>query len=75
MFSGGTIDVSTPIKLVLPPELHLMLGPVNTMYDQLSKVWPACEQWIERLYIKREDYHGGSFNGNGSRKLIRMFQF
>ena len=63
---------STPIiKVVLPPELHFMLGPVNTMYDQLCKVCPACEQWIERMYIKREDYHGGSFNGNDSRKLLK----
>ena len=23
------------------------------------------------MYIKREDYHGGSFNGNDSRKLLK----
>ena len=41
------------------------------MCDQLSKVWPACEQWIKRMYIKREDYHRGTFNGNDSRRLLK----
>ena len=39
MFAGGTIDESTPIILLIPPpELHLLIGPVNMMYDELSKV-------------------------------------
>ena len=74
MFAGGTIDDSTPIILIVPPpELHLLIGPVNMMYvvDELCKVWPTCQQWIKRLHIKREDYHGGSFNGNDSRKLSK----
>ena len=64
MFARGTIDRSTPIILLVPPpELHLLIGPVNMVYNELSKVWPTCQQWIERLHIKREDYHRGSFNG------------
>ena len=41
------------------------------MYDELSKVWPSCDRWIERLDVKREKYHGGKSNGNDSRKLLK----
>ena len=48
MFARGTVDESTPIILLVPPpELHLQIGPVNMMYDEFSKVWPTCQQWIE----------------------------
>ena len=72
MFAGGNIDEETPIFLLVPPpELHLLMGPVNKMYDELSKVWTACEEWIQRLHIKKEEYHGGTFNGNDCRKLLK----
>ena len=59
MFAGGTIDESTPIILLVPPpELHFLIGLVNMMYNELSKVWPTCQQWIKQLHIKHEDYHG-----------------
>ena len=67
MFSDCQIDDSTPIILLVPPpELHLLLGPVNKMNDEMLKVWPQGEEWSDRLYIKREEYHGGQFNGNES---------
>ena len=59
------------ILLVPPPELHLLLGPVNKLYDGLFKVWIPYKKCIKRLNIKREEYHGGSFNGNGSRKFFK----
>ena len=72
MFAGRkNIDESTPIiEFVPPPELHLLIVPLKTLYDELEKVWPQCIMFIERLYIKREEYHEGSFNGNDSRKLL-----
>ena len=72
MFSDCQIDDSTPIILLIPPpELHLLLGPVNKMYDEMLMVWQQGEEWSDRLYIKREEYHGGQFNGNDSRKLLK----
>ena len=72
MFASGNIDHSTLVLLLIPPpELHLMLGPVNTLYDELDKQWGECEKWSSRLHIKREQYHGGQFNGNDSRKLLQ----
>ena len=72
MFASDDIDESTLILLLVPPpELHLLIGPVNTLYEELSKVWVGSENWIKKINIKREEYHGGSFNGNDSRKLLK----
>ena len=73
MFASSDIfDESTPIICVLPlPELHLHIGPVNTLYEEVSRRWDGIEEWINKLDVKREEYHGGSFNGNDSRKLLK----
>ena len=76
MFAGGNIDPSTLIILLVPPpELHLFLGPINTLYDVLFKVWAPCEEWIKRLNIKREEYHRDSFNGNIVGKFKKTLPF
>ena len=72
MLAGGNIDKSTSILLLVPPpELHLLIGPVNTLYKELCIIWTPCKERIKRLLIKREKYHGGSFNGNDCRKLLK----
>ena len=73
VFSSGNVDPSTLIILLVPPpELHLMMGPVNKMFDALSNLSEeVSEEWIKRLNIKREEYHGGSFCGNDSRRLLK----
>ena len=40
------------------------------MYDELEAVWPASEGWLKACNVKKEEYHGGSFAGNPSRKLL-----
>ena len=46
--------------MIPPPELHLLIGTVNKMFDELSKVWPDCEDmWMKALHI------------NDSRKLLK----
>ena len=62
----------TPIILVVPPpELHLLIGPVNTLYDALNKVWSESESWLSKCNVKKTEYQGGSFAGNDSRKLLK----
>ena len=44
----------TPIILVVPPlELHLLIGPVNTLYDALNKVWSESESWLSKCNVKK----------------------
>ena len=61
------IDV---IQVIPPPELHLLLGVVNTLFKYMSKIWPHSMAWSERLDIERKSYHGGSFSGNSCMKLL-----
>ena len=69
---SDNFDDNTPVIEVLPPpELHLLIGPVNTLYDGLEKVWPQSEDWLKICNVKKTDYHGGSFEGNDSRALLK----
>ena len=43
-----------------PPELHLLLGPVNKLVDSLTAVWPECEQWTQACNVVKDEYHGSS---------------
>ena len=65
------IDQSSPvINVVPPPELHLLIGVVNHIYDGMSKFWPDSESWLKSCYVKKPDYHGGQIEGGGCRKLL-----
>ena len=36
----------TPIVLLVQlPELHILLGPVNSVYNAFYKVWHGSDQW------------------------------
>ena len=59
------------ISLLTPLELHLLMGPVNTMYTTLEKIWPESEGWLNVCNVKEEEYHSGNFAGNESRRLLK----
>jgi len=59
------------IDIIPLPELHLMIGPVNTLFNALIKKWPEALQWADTCSVTREAIHGGSFTGNSCRKLLR----
>ena len=64
-------DPSTPtLDLVPPPALHIKLGIVNKLYDELKKVFPSLDDWPKSLYIIKEDYHGQCFEGNECSRLL-----
>ena len=52
-------------------ELHLLIGPVNKMYAAIESLWPDSKNWLKSCNVKKEDYHGGSFASNESRKLLK----
>ena len=65
-------DLSTPvIQKVPPPELHLLLGPTQHIIDELTKVWPGCDDWLRSLNVVRTEYFGGAFEGNDCRKIVK----
>lgn len=68
-----SIDGDTPvIQKVPPPELHLLLGPTNKIYSELENVWPALEAWLQSIHVKKNEYHGGQFEGNDCKKILRL---
>ena len=65
------VDDSTPvITIVPPPELHLLLGPVNHLFKGMEKVWSNSDDWLKSCFIKKSDYHGGCLEGNDYKKLL-----
>ena len=69
MFNGQD-DVRT-IDLVTPCELHLLLGPVNHLLEELRKVWPDADFWVAgcHAYIRGQDH--GKLNDNGCNQLLK----
>ena len=65
-------DDDTPVICLLPPqELHLLIGPVNKMYNALEAIWPQSVDWLKACTVKKEEYHGGSFASNDSRNPLQ----
>ena len=65
-----TGDDETPLILMVPPpELHLLIGPVNTLHSAMCG--NESERWLSLCNVKKTEYHGGSFAGNDSRKLLK----
>ena len=58
-------------EVLPPPELHLLIGPVNTLYDGLEKVWPRSEDWLKLCNAKKVKYHGDKIEGNNRRALLK----
>ena len=71
MINNDENDQTPVIHLLPPPELHLMTGPVNTMFNGLDSIWDDSEVWLKSCNVKKTDYHGGQFTGNDCRKLLK----
>lgn len=68
----STLNLEQPIlDIYPPPELHLLLGAVNTMYKGLSVEWGGSDRWPKKLHLEREAYYGGSFTGNSCMILLK----
>ena len=73
MFWDGTDSMKDELMLHLipPAELHLLIGPVNTMYKELEELWPNdIEVWAKKCHAFKDGYHGGEFNGNSCMRLL-----
>ena len=39
------------LEVIPPPQLHLLLGPVNTMYKALADRWEKVGDWLEAITL------------------------
>ena len=53
-----------------PPELHLLIGPVDTMFNGLKSKWPKADNWAKLCNVQEDQYLGGTFNGNSCMRLL-----
>ena len=60
------------IDIIPPPELHLMIGVVNTLVNHMQqKFEDITHLWIKSCGVERQITHGGSgFNGNSCKDLL-----
>jgi hypothetical protein len=66
-------DRETLVLDIIPPcELHLLLGVVNHLFDELKKVWSADDAyaWAAQALAHEKPYQGGTFQGNQCKKLL-----
>ena len=45
-------DDTEVLDVIPPPELHLMLGAVNHLFQGMKRVWELADLWPEQLSIK-----------------------
>lgn len=56
-----------------PPELHLLIGGVNKLFDHMRGEFKCIsEDWETQCHVKRKNAHGGnlSFAGNACKLLL-----
>ena len=59
------------LDICAPPQLHIVLGVVKLVYDNMYKEWPGAALWIAELNIKQKNYHSGAFVGNDCMKMLK----
>jgi hypothetical protein len=66
----SSVENAIILKIIPPPELHLMMGVVNNIYSAMNKDFPeVCEKWAGICHVQKKAFYGGSFNEN-SRRLL-----
>jgi hypothetical protein len=70
LIAGDNSD--TILSKIPPPELHIMLGVTNKIFDELNRKWEENKayKWAEERSIVRAHYHGGCLDGNSCKKLL-----
>ena len=62
------------LDVMPPPELHLLLGCVNKLYEHLEKCNPnIAKKWARQCHVEKKFTNGGnySFEGNSCKLLLK----
>ena len=64
-------DHERVIDVIVPGELHILMGIVLLLLPMIEKVWSkeGMERWHARLGIEKRPYFGGTFPGNDCKLL------
>ena len=58
--------------IVTPPELHMIMCPVNLIGYVLSSLWPEYQTFLKSNSIIRHGYQGGGWDGANSNKILKL---
>lgn len=58
------------VDVAAQPGLHYLLGS-NWIWHRLEQLLPSLPTWWRRYNLVRPEYHGGDFEGNACRLLLR----
>ena len=77
--AGRLLDYNDAIDIFPPPELHMMLGIFQHLYDAAMKNLKPEDKIVHNLALKKlgvspEKYHGGAFDGHACRKLLQNIE-
>ncbi|KAJ6646662.1 Helicase required for RNAi-mediated heterochromatin assembly 1, partial [Pseudolycoriella hygida] len=72
LFTGASNLDERFIDIIPPPELHLMLGVVNTIYDHIHGAFNnEALAWAKSCNVEKSVTQAGTgFNGNARKKLL-----
>lgn len=70
LVSHGRDKDTKVIEVIPPPELHLLTGPVSTIYKAMTAEWKDSDKWLKASNIQQDGLHGGTFTGNSARALL-----
>lgn len=60
------------IRCLPPPELHLLIGAVSTLYKHMEEQFTStAHTWLVDSNVRMNSYHGGTFTGNDARSLLK----
>jgi hypothetical protein len=54
------------------PQLHIKMGVVNKLFEEMERVFPEAIQWPQKLHLVREDYHQ-QFEGKSNTSPCKTF--
>lgn len=76
VLSRGTNDTRQILDIIAPPELHLMLGVVNTLYNRMKEEYDVeCQKWAKRCNATQDFVHGApAFAGNSCKLLLEKIE-
>ena len=57
--------------LVLPPELHLLIGFVSLLGVSLMDLWPGFDDWLKSKNILQRGYQGRGWDCNNSNTILK----
>lgn len=60
------------ISIIVPPPLHLLLGVVNHLVDDLEKNKPVvAKRWLKTCCVSRNSTFGRALNGNACNLILK----